>query len=206
MRGLIVFLVLALLHLSYSLGRCVKQLAAVPTGRLAVNDFETGDLVLFSGNPLLSYLLQSSFTHVGVVLATPTQKYILHISPESVKPVLCKVTPGMTVFHRAISTPLDSRKIVEWATVNHFEYDYSAWWNYTHAFLLPFQFLFPTLPWYKTATTATTKPQKTDCSTFVQRLLLEACGCDVATPCFPNHFAANQTSRWEPMKKIYVQE
>ena len=91
---------------------------------------QCGDLVLFAGNCLLRCLLNSPFTHVGMVVESPGgQIYLWEINPTRQYPTLTPIQYISTpVYVRSISTPLPREKV--WNLViesGNTKYDFGAW-------------------------------------------------------------------------------
>ena len=94
---------------------------------------QTGDLILFLGNPFLSYVLNSPFTHVGIVVALAKGPVVLHLPPEQNQPCVCDLNllKGEHVAYRSIKIGLSTakmRKLMRQA----FAYDFESWKTVFH--------------------------------------------------------------------------
>ena len=200
MRGLILALMAFMLHLSYRLTHCIRTLSAYASPTFfGMGEMNTGDLVFFSGNPLLSYLLNSCFTHVGMIVMQQEKVYILHITPTTLVPMLCPVVHGMVLYYRAIKTPLITRKLFEILQKKQYRYDFNCWQNITFSFLKPYECLLPTLPWFDVHEEDS---ERVNCAALLKGLLEDCCGARFPTPCYPHHFLGSD--RWDDMVKISV--
>lgn len=93
--------------------------------------FRTGDLFLFHSNFLLMLLMDSPFSHVGVVVVLANKPYLLEIVPSN---YVCTLTPvnrhhlAEHVYYRPIETSLDADRVLLYLKeVADRVYDYGAW-------------------------------------------------------------------------------
>jgi hypothetical protein len=102
------------------------------TLRLEDAMFQTGDLLLFHSNLLLMLVMDSPFSHVGMVVVIGETPYLFEIVPNN---QVCTMTPvnryfinANRVYYRPIDTALDWCVVMGYLReVADRVYDYSAW-------------------------------------------------------------------------------
>lgn len=160
---------------------------------------QTGDLILFLGNPFLSYVLNSPFTHVGIVVALAKGPVVLHLPPEQNQPCVCDLNllKGEHVAYRSIKIGLSTakmRKLMRQA----FAYDFESWKTVFHHTFGDSLFF----PWVPKAANDT---GKLCCSAYVA-WLLEHFSIDMGTRLpMPEDFSSSNSKtlgRWEVEKKF----
>lgn len=113
-------------------------------------NFRTGDLFLFHSNFLLMLLIDSPFSHVGIVIVLHNTPYLFEIVPTN---SVCTLTPvnrthfpmDEEIFYRPIEASLDEDRVLLYLhEVSDRVYDYGAWLPLLqHAFD---HIVFPRLP------------------------------------------------------------
>lgn len=127
--------------------------------------FKTGDLLLFHSNAWLMFLLDSPYSHVGIIVVLNETPYVFEIVPHHSVPTLMSVNRldlDRDIYYRPIQTALD-REIVLDHLCNEADqlYDFAVWYPlvkevFDHV-------VFPRLPCRKL--------QGVSCATLVGRLL-----------------------------------
>ncbi len=159
--------------------------------------FQTGDLLLFHSNLLLMFLLNSPFSHVGVVVVLNHTPYVFEIVPHNRFPTLTPVNRlnlDKGVYHRSIETPLDTDKVVKYIEMEGDRmYDFALWYplvkqTFDHV-------VFPRLP-HRTRSCLS-------CATLVGKLL-HRFGVMVHQEHFvPEDFSSlRHEGRWQVEKKL----
>lgn len=160
---------------------------------------QTGDLILFLGNPFLSYVLNSPFTHVGIVVALAKGPVVLHLPPEQNQPCVCDLNllKGEHVAYRSIKIGLSTakmRKLMRQA----FAYDFESWKTVFHH-TFGNSLFFPLVP------KAANDTGKLCCSAYVA-WLLKHFSIDMGTRLpMPEDFSSSNSKtlgRWEVEKKF----
>lgn len=115
-----------------------------PSVRYEDLEFKTGDLVLFHTNVWLMFLLDSPFSHVGMVVVHDGVPYVYEIVPEHGTPTLTAVNRRTMVgaFYRSIDLPLEN--VGEAILRQNTTYDFSTWEPLLHEAFA--SLLWPRLP------------------------------------------------------------
>lgn len=168
--------------------------------RLDQIEFEVGDLLLFHASPLLSMLLGSSWTHVGIVAknndgilciweSTPAYQFPVLTPLECLRERL----KTETIAWRCNSQPMDVKTV----GLHHQQYNFGSWQRILRQ-LLP-------SPWFLPVPVDSTN-HLASCVELTKQTL-SASGVDVpSTVLVPADFSsdAEWTTRWEIERKIIL--
>jgi len=147
----------------------LQRFADVDFGQIS---FQTGDLLLFQSNLALSFLLDSPYSHVGMVVCYGSGTFLWEITGSGGRPTLTPIdlellrSAGTVYYRRLRTTFVDEDVVVKYIQAHaNFTYDFSTWKHVLHE---TFQnALFPRLP------APTKPPQGASCANMIGHFLQE---------------------------------